>query len=217
MSLARCSAPATAARSSHPSQGELARGAAVEQGVEARERGFVEAGGQHLVARALGPLRAPRTTASRTSGDGRSTRRRRSSSTRMPASWPGRTIVCAAAVRNATLACATARSKDGMRPRHDLDEVLAPGGIATGVVVERRRRHRELACDEGEHDVGRRFADLEHTAGAAQVEEHERETEPVGVASLGHGLRQVVGSGCSGGRSRARRWAAPGGAPTARR
>ena len=36
--------------------------------------------------------------------------------------------------------------------------------------------------------------DLARAAGVAQVEEHERVTEPVGVASLGRGMRQVVGS-----------------------
>ena len=60
--------------------------------------------------------RAPRITASSTNGDGRAARLRRSSSTRMPASWPGRMIVWAAAVRKATAACAAARSNDEWPP-----------------------------------------------------------------------------------------------------
>lgn len=83
----------------------------------------------------------------------------------------------------------------GAAPRpHGLHQVPASGGIATGVVAKCRRRHRELASDVREHGVGLRFAGLERTAGMAKVEEHERVAQPVGVASLGHGLRQAVGS-----------------------
>ena len=67
--------------------------------------------------------------------------------------------------------------------RHQLGQVLAPGGVAYRVVVERSRRNAELAGDVGQHRVGRHLTGFQHAAWAAQVEEHERVAEPGGVGS----------------------------------
>lgn len=75
---------------------------------------------------------------------------------------------------------------------HDFGEVLAACGIAHRVVVEHARRHAELAGDEGDHHVRRHFADVEHTAWVAQVEEQQRETEAGGVGAFGSHRQEII-------------------------
>jgi hypothetical protein len=67
---------------------------------------------------------------------------------------------------------------------HGLGEVRAPRGVPPGVVVVGRGRDRERAGDVGEHSLGRRLAGFERPPGMAQVQEHERVAEAVGVPRL---------------------------------
>jgi len=71
--------------------------------------------------------------------------------------------------------------------------VLATGGVARRrVVVERRRVPAELAGDVGQQRVGRHLAGLQHAAGVAEVEEHERTAEPGGVSAAVADERKVL-------------------------
>ena len=62
-------------------------------------------------------------------------------------------------------------------PLHEIGEMRASGFIATGVIIERRRRHVDLVGDEGDNGTRRFLARLQHTARPTYIKQQHREPE----------------------------------------